>query len=125
MRRSSEPVTVTLECADGESVSFPCEPGQDIPTAATGVGCRPRVVCGGGGCGACRAVVVEGSVEHQGGVSQAKLEAPEPGHPGFVLMCRAHPLEDVVLRPVHRWMRRPVNRMSEALKTPASQTKTD
>lgn len=109
---------VVLEAPDGERSSFPCVVGQDLPTAAVAAGCRPRVVCAQGGCGACRAVLVEGRVEHRGGVSQDKLKGPEPDHPGYVLMCRAFPLEDVLLRPVHRWARRPVRRLSAKLPPP-------
>jgi ferredoxin len=108
-------VTVVLEREDGERVSFPCTDGEDLLAGANAAGCRPRVVCARGGCGACRAVLVEGSVEHQGGVSKSKMEATEPGGAEFVLMCRAVPLEDTVLRPLHRWARRPLSRLSAAL----------
>lgn len=108
-------VRVVLEREGGERVSFSCAEGEDILTGANAAGCRPRVVCARGGCGACRAVLVEGSVEHRGGVSQVKLEPTEPGGDHYVLMCRAVPLEDTVLRPLHHWASRPLGRLSAAL----------
>jgi ferredoxin len=111
-------VRVVLERDGGQRVSFSCTNGEDILAGANAAGCRPRVVCARGGCGACRAVLVEGKVEHRGGVSQVKLEATEPGGPDYVLMCRAVPLEDTVLRPLHRWAERPTGRLSAALPSP-------
>ncbi|WP_322544775.1 2Fe-2S iron-sulfur cluster-binding protein [Rhodococcoides fascians] len=108
-------VSVVLEREDTDRVSFPCNVGQDIPTAAMAAGCRPRVMCERGGCGACRAVLVKGRVEHRGAVSKSKLEPAEPGGPECILMCRAVPLEDLVLKPLHKWAVRPVSRLRAAL----------
>ena len=120
----AETFDVTLvDVPGGPDVSFPCLPGQDIPTAARASGCRPRVVCERGGCGACRAEVIEGRVEHRGAVSRKKLDGPTPDHPGYVLMCRAFPLEDVVLRPVAKWMPKPLSPMSDVLNSLTTQHK--
>lgn len=113
--------TVTLTIPGIESISFTCAHGLNIPTAARASGYRPRVVCARGGCGACRAVVIEGSVEHRGAISRRKLEGPTSDHPGYVLMCRAYPLEDVVLQPIRPWTSAPLQSMSNTVQRQTKQ----
>ncbi|WP_425383333.1 2Fe-2S iron-sulfur cluster-binding protein [Rhodococcus ruber] len=100
---------VTFRRDGTDEVRFECATDQVITDAADSAGIQPRVVCGRGGCGACRAVVVEGSIAHRGPVSRKRTRGTYPGHPGFVLLCRAVPRADVVVAPDRNWTVRPVH----------------
>ncbi|MGW4336942.1 2Fe-2S iron-sulfur cluster-binding protein [Rhodococcus koreensis] len=61
-------------------------------------GLRTRYKCRRGGCGACRATLVEGRVGYHTPVSDTVVDGPEP-QPGArsCLPCRATPLTDVII----------------------------
>lgn len=95
---------VTLLGDDLRSVSFPCTSRATIAAAARDAGYRLHTVCERGGCGACRATLVSGSVANLGGVSASKTRDPATGG-RYELLCRATPLTDVVVHPLRAWGR--------------------
>ncbi|MBV6757905.1 2Fe-2S iron-sulfur cluster-binding protein [Rhodococcus opacus] len=61
-------------------------------------GYRSRYKCRRGGCGACRAVLVDGTVAYRTPVSETVVDGPdrEPGQQKC-LPCRAFPQSDVII----------------------------
>jgi ferredoxin len=61
-------------------------------------GLRTRYKCRRGGCGACRAILVEGEVTYPKPVSETVVDGPHP-RPDVrnCLPCRATPVTDVVI----------------------------
>lgn len=92
---------VELRGSDGNGARFCCAADMTIEAAARRAGIRLRAACYQGGCGACRAQLIDGSVMNLGPVSAARTN-PATGA-CFVLLCRAAPVTDVVLQPVAAW----------------------
>jgi CDP-4-dehydro-6-deoxyglucose reductase/terephthalate 1,2-dioxygenase reductase component len=72
-------------------VHFPCEPGQDLLSAALKAGIEMPYSCRKGVCGNCA-----------GGVDAGELQCPAPGvdlAPGQHLFCQCTPTSDVQIRP--------------------------
>lgn len=92
-----------LGTSEGQSVTITCEEGEVITDAAEREGVILRVSCNNGGCGACRAKVLEGNVGYIGPVSKKKRIDPATGEVGYELLCRATPLSDLVVRPLNDW----------------------
>ena len=72
--------------------------GETIVDALWRNGYRTRYKCRRGGCGACRATLVEGSVEYTAVISDVVLDGPSPTPEEHkCLPCRATPQSDVVI----------------------------
>lgn len=67
-------------------------PGETILAGLHRAGYTYRIGCRRGGCGICKAEVVDGEVPHRGAVADEALP-PEPE----CLTCRAVPVSDVVI----------------------------
>src|SRR5207302_7488411 len=80
--------TVTLVGDDGSSVAFSCPPGVTVDAAARSAGYRLRVVCARGGCGACRATLLDGEIDRCGPVSATKTDDRATGR-HYDLLCRS------------------------------------
>ncbi|ADG07014.1 2Fe-2S iron-sulfur cluster binding domain-containing protein [Kyrpidia tusciae] len=97
-----------------------CEEGEVITDAAERAGILIRVTCANGGCGACRAEVVEGMVGYTGPVSRKKRVDPATGNLKYELLCRATPLSDVVVRPLNGWKQKKQKVWAEIRPNPIS-----
>lgn len=75
--------------------SFEVEEGQPVLDAALFHGVALPYGCQSGGCGACRARVVEGEVTH---IMEPFALDPEEVRDGHVLLCQAVPLSDLELK---------------------------
>ncbi len=73
--------------------TFDCEEEETLLGAALRQGIRLRYGCKQGGCGRCKAQVLEGEVDH-GDTSTFALMSFERNQ-GFALLCRATPMEDL------------------------------
>jgi CDP-4-dehydro-6-deoxyglucose reductase len=71
--------------------------GESVVDAVRRQGYRTRYSCRRGGCGACKADLVEGEVDYPDTVAESVLSATERAA-GKCLPCRAHPVGDVVIR---------------------------
>jgi NAD(P)H-flavin reductase/ferredoxin len=78
------PFDHTIECAEGVSVL----------SAALSQGCFLRYGCKHGGCGTCKALVIEGDIEDSG--SSFAL-TPAERSAGWALLCSSQPLSDCVI----------------------------
>jgi ferredoxin len=88
------PYTVTVEDS-GEA--FACPDGERVLIAMEKQGFKPIPVgCRGGGCGACRVFVAEGTYRTRK-MSRAQVSEAEEAE-GFVLACRLIPESDLTLR---------------------------
>ncbi|MFE4754990.1 2Fe-2S iron-sulfur cluster-binding protein [Streptomyces mirabilis] len=104
-----DPVCSTVDCAAGRSssrgavrilsagVRLTVLPGESIVDAVRRHGYRTRYSCRRGGCGVCKADLVEGHVHYRLPIAESVLsEADRDG--GKCLPCRAEPVGDVVIR---------------------------
>jgi NAD(P)H-flavin reductase/ferredoxin len=78
------PFDHTIECAEGVSVL----------SAALSQGCFLRYGCKHGGCGTCKALIIEGDIEDSG--SSFALTPAERSE-GWALLCSSQPLSDCVI----------------------------
>ena len=93
---------VTLVGDGGATVAFSCPKGVTVDEAARSAGYRLRVVCARGGCGACRATLVDGEIGLSGPVSTTKTDDRLAGR-HYELLCRAVPVTDIVVHPEAGW----------------------
>lgn len=81
-----------------DGVDVEVRSGETIVDALRRNGYRTRYKCRRGGCGACRATLVEGSVEYTAVISDGVLDGPSPTpEERKCLPCRATPQSDVVI----------------------------
>ncbi|MYM57539.1 2Fe-2S iron-sulfur cluster binding domain-containing protein [Thalassovita mangrovi] len=83
---------VTLHRPDG-SFSFDAPADEFLLYAMQDAGIESPLICEQGWCLACAAKLVEGEVD----CSAALTNYPEDAQAGFVLLCSARPLSDLVL----------------------------
>jgi ferredoxin len=84
---------------DGFGQSFPCRSDERVLIAMERLGRRDIPVgCRGGGCGACKVLVIEGRY-HTGKMSRQQVSEAEAAQ-GYALACRLYPNTDLKLRPV-------------------------
>jgi CDP-4-dehydro-6-deoxyglucose reductase, E3 len=81
----------------GSGETFPLDPSRSILDSALAAGRRFPFGCRGGTCGACKALVVAGEVDH-GPLSERPALSPAEQAEGYALMCRAKPLSDLTLK---------------------------
>src|SRR6058998_627854 len=72
---------------------FSCEEDETILQAALRQGYNLRYGCKHGGCGMCKALIVEGEVEQEGASSFALLDFERAQ--GFSLLCSTYPVSDI------------------------------
>lgn len=108
---------VTLRHPKRQAVQFGCGPSTPVYRAASRVGIVVETACERGGCGGCRARVIEGQVTHLQPVSRKQLRDPQSGEP-VVLLCQAVPRSNLVLQPTYPWKELPVNPFSSLLAEP-------
>ena len=85
--------TVRLERPDGEW-TFQARSDEYLLYAMIDAGIETPFICEQGWCLACAAKLVSGKVDD----SAALTRYPEDGQAGFLLLCSARPLTDLVLR---------------------------
>lgn len=85
----------TADCGSGERVLVALERAQGFGRLKN-LPCRLPVGCRRGGCGICRARVVEGSYRRDA-MSRAHVAVEEEAE-GIVLACAIYPESDLVLR---------------------------
>lgn len=86
------PYTITLLPFEKQ---FTCENDETILQAAMRQGFNLRYGCKHGGCGMCKALVVEGDVDNEEASSYALLDFER--QQGFSLLCCAYPESDVAI----------------------------
>jgi len=74
---------------------FSCEEDETILQAALRQGYNLRYGCKHGGCGMCKALIVEGEVDQEGASSFALMDFER--QQGFALLCSAYPLSDIAI----------------------------
>lgn len=80
-----------------DDVVITARPGESIVDAVRRSGYRTRYSCRRGGCGACKAELVDGAVTYSVPIADSVLTAAERAT-GRCLPCRAVPDGDVVVR---------------------------
>lgn len=96
---------VTLRHAGQSEVSFACEADDTVLAAARRAGVTLHVACEQGGCGACRARVVQGTVHYPLPASSRWLDEGS-GSEDYTLLCRAVPTSRLVVETAHPWRQR-------------------
>ena len=98
-------VTVTLRHAGQAELSFVCPTDETVLVAARRANVILHVACEQGGCGACRARIVEGEVHYP---LPASLRWLDEGSGGdcYALLCRAVPTHTLVVETAHPWKQR-------------------
>ena len=86
------PYTITLLPFEKQ---FICEDNETILQAAMRQGINLRYGCKHGGCGMCKALVVEGDVDNEEASSYALLDFER--QQGFSLLCCAYPESDIAI----------------------------
>src|SRR5581483_2709157 len=84
--------TITLDPLDKQ---FPCEADETILAAGLRQGFNLRYGCKHGGCGSCKALIVEGEVDQSEASSFALMDFER--EQGYALLCSAYPLSDLVI----------------------------
>jgi propane monooxygenase reductase subunit len=84
------PYTITLLPFEKQ---FTCGDDETILQAAIRQGYNLRYGCKHGGCGMCKALIVEGEVDQEGASSFALMDFER--QQGFALLCSAYPASDV------------------------------
>nr|ALV86424.1 hypothetical protein [uncultured bacterium 16] len=98
MNGKDETFTIRIE---GGSQPFSCGPDQTVLQAMRMADVRGLdYKCRAGGCGTCRAQVLEGSFA-TGAMDPEQIEEAEVAR-GIVLACQLHPRSDLVVRPYRR-----------------------
>ena len=93
---------VTLETPEGVAVVH-CGRDEYVWDAAARSGVRLPSICRQGRCLTCAGRLIRGSVDQ----ADADSYFPEDSAAGFVLLCRAKPLTDLLIRTHQQWeMRR-------------------
>jgi len=106
-------VQVTLRHAGQAEISFACEADDTVLIAARRAGVTLHVACEQGGCGACRARIVEGAVHYPLPASSRWLDEGS-GSEDYTLLCRAVPSSPLVVETAHPWRhqeRAPLSRL--------------
>ena len=88
------PSTVRILPAD---VRLNVRPGETVVDAIRRHGYRTRYACRRGGCGACKAELVDGAVTYATPVAESVLSQADLGN-GKCLPCKAEPLGEIVIR---------------------------
>ncbi len=104
---------VTLRHAGQAEISFACEADDTVLVAARRAGVTLHVACEQGGCGACRARIVEGAVHYPLPASSRWLDEAS-GSECYTLLCRAVPTGPLVVETAHPWRhqeRTPLSRL--------------
>lgn len=86
---------VVLAPRDGDSITITCPADSTVLDAAAEAEYRLPSLCGQGTCGACRARVVEGSIEI--GAHSAEALSDSEAAAGEVLLCRTFPRGDLTI----------------------------
>ncbi|HCZ48659.1 MAG TPA: hypothetical protein DCZ11_06610 [Gammaproteobacteria bacterium] len=97
---------VTLRHAGQPELQFECSAGDTVLAAARRAGIILHAACEQGGCGACRARIVDGEVHYPLPASARWLDEGA-GSDCYALLCRAVPISDtLVLETAYRWRQR-------------------
>lgn len=84
--------TITLSPFEKE---FVCEEDETILAAGLRQGYNLRYGCKHGGCGSCKALVVDGQADQEDASSFALMDFER--EQGYVLLCSSYPLEDITI----------------------------
>lgn len=84
--------TITLDPFDKQ---FSCEDDETILAAGLRQGFNLRYGCKHGGCGSCKALIVDGEVDQSAASSFALMDFER--EQGYALLCSAYPLSDLVI----------------------------
>jgi ferredoxin len=101
----ADSVTVTLRHAGQAELTFSCPTDETVLVAARRAGVILHVACEQGGCGACRARIVEGDVHYPLPASLRWLDEGS-GSDRYALLCRAVPTRALVVDTAHPWKQR-------------------
>jgi len=86
------PYTITLLPFEKR---FTCEEDETILLAALRQGYNLRYGCKHGGCGSCKALIVDGEVDQEEASSFALMDLER--EQGYALLCSAYPLDDITI----------------------------
>jgi ferredoxin len=75
--------------------AFECEEDESILVAGLRAGFNLRFGCKEGGCGSCKARIISGDTETNGGTSFALMDFEK--EEGYALLCSTLPLSDVTI----------------------------
>jgi ferredoxin len=106
---------VKLQHTGQPSVTFQCRPDQTILQAAYDNGYLLSSTCLRGGCGACRAQLIEGTIAELAPMSRFHCQDPVSGEFKYRLLCVASVASDVVIETDRPWQTRRKNPLSARL----------
>lgn len=86
---------IQLTTRDGQQITFECDEGEDLVSAAARSTIMLPAICKSGGCGACRATHTNGAHTH--GDCSSEALPPEARQRGEILLCRTYPQADLSL----------------------------
>ena len=84
-----------LVSAKNQAYAFDCGPGEKILHAGLRSGIALPYECGSGTCGTCKAIVLEGNVDHGDASPYALLDSER--EEGCALICVAKARSDLVI----------------------------
>lgn len=91
----SQTYSITLNTQDNQQISFQCDADENLIDAAAKAKITLPAVCHAGSCGACHGHCKSGDFELKSH-SEGALNKDAKAH-GGILMCRTHPLSDMVV----------------------------
>lgn len=109
---SGPPYLVRLQHPQCVPVEFRCPASVSIIEAARLAGHGMAAACERGGCGACRALLIQGEIGYLAQVSSSKRLDPASGERLYELSCQATPHSDLVLQPFRPWRTIPLTPLS-------------
>lgn len=112
----ADTLTVTLRHAGQAELSFACPADETVLVAARRAGVILHVACEQGGCGACRARIVEGDVHYPLPASLRWLDEGA-GSDCYALLCRAVPTGTLIVETAQPWKRRDASPLSRLIGT--------
>ena len=105
---------IEIRHADLEPIQFRCDSSQTLIDAATAAGFKLASTCLRGGCGACKAVVISGTVTALSPMSQNHCLSDDAAI-SYQLICVAAPSSDLIIETESPWKTRTVNPLSARL----------
>lgn len=110
---------VLRDPATKKTTAFLCSDHTTVLEAARTAGIVLQAACERGGCGACRALVVDGAIHHAGPVTDKAQTHPSTGRKECVLLCRAIPQGPATIEPLASWTLTRIKPLSELLRESA------
>ena len=105
---------VEIRHGDLAPIQFRCDSDQTLVSAAKAAGFMLATTCLRGGCGACKAVVISGTVTALSPMSQNHCEG-DTLETSYQLICVAAPSSDLILETESPWQSRTISPLSARL----------